>query len=150
MVPFSDTAPPAFSGAKVEGKTLTVTFDEDLDTASAPAGSAFRVSIAAPGGTARTVDGTGTAAISGSTATVTLAKVGDVHASNEKTTLSYTKPSSGPLQDASGNDVASFSGKRISDDANLGHGHFMAGTMRVAPPVRTRPRAMPSPASPTA
>ena len=115
-----------FLWAKVEGKTLTVTFDENLDTASAPAGSAFTVTIAAPDGTARTIAGTGTAALSGRTATVTLASA-IAHASDEKVTLSYTKPSTNPLRDAHGNNVANFSGKQLTDYANLGHAHFVAG-----------------------
>ena len=57
-----ESAPPAFQSAAVNGAALSVTFDEDLDTGSALAGSAFTAS----GG--RT--GTGTTAISGATATV--------------------------------------------------------------------------------
>ncbi|MDE0206083.1 MAG: SwmB domain-containing protein, partial [Candidatus Tectomicrobia bacterium] len=119
-------SPPRFLWAKVEGKTLTVNFHEDLDAASALAGSAFIVTIADPGGTARTIAGTGTAAISGSTATVTLASVGDVHAYNEKVTVSYAKPATNPLQ-GEGDEVASFANQKVTDFANLGHAHFVAG-----------------------
>ncbi len=118
---------PAFMYAQDEGTKLTVTFNQNLDAASAPAGSAFTVTIAAPGGPARTIAGTGTAVLSGRTATVTLASA-VAHAYNEKVTLSYTKPASGPLQDTSGNETANFSGKQLTDFANLGHAHFTAGT----------------------
>ena len=117
---------PAFLHAQDEGTTLTVTFNQNLDTASAPAGSAFTVTIADPDGTARTIAGTGTAALSGRTATVTLASA-VAHASDEKVTLSYTKPSTNPLRDTSETETANFSGKRLTDYANLGHAHFMAG-----------------------
>ena len=60
--PLTDTTAPTVSGASVSGKTLTVTFDENLNTGSAPAGSAFSVSATPSGGTARTIDGTGTVA----------------------------------------------------------------------------------------
>ena len=38
-----DTTAPAVSGASVNGATLTITFDEDLDTTAAPPASAFSV-----------------------------------------------------------------------------------------------------------
>ena len=115
---------PAFLYAEDKGTTLTVTFNQNLDTSSAPAGSAFTVTIAAPGGTPRTIAGTGTAALSGRTATVTLASA-VAHARDEKVTLSYAKPSTNPLRDTSETETASFSGKRMTDYANLGHAHFM-------------------------
>ena len=101
-----DTTPPTFSSAAVNGKTLTVTFNENLDTGSTPAGSAFTVS----GG--RT--GTGMASISGATATVTLPSAVEY---GQTVTVSYTKPSSNPLQDAAGNPVATFSNKAVTNNA---------------------------------
>ena len=90
--PRDDTTAPTFSRATVNGATLTVTFNENLDSNSASAGSAFTVS----GG--RT--GTGTAAISGARATVT---------------VSYVQPMSNPLRDVTGNEVVNFSGKQVSN-----------------------------------
>ena len=114
VVAFSD--PPRFLWAEVDGRTLKVNFDEELDAASLPAGSAFTVSVTAPAGAARTIAGTGTAALSsrvfaGRTdpnraVTVTLA--GPV-AQGETVKLSYDKPSSDPLRGTDEDEVASFS-----------------------------------------
>ncbi|MDE2684601.1 MAG: SwmB domain-containing protein [Chloroflexota bacterium] len=119
-------SPPGFLWARVEGATLTVNFDEDLDTASAPAGSAFTVSIVSPDGTKRTIAGTGTATVSGSAATVTLASV-LAHRYNETVQVSYVKPSANPLR-AHGDAVDGFANQRVSDRANLGHAHFFLTT----------------------
>ncbi|MDE2842977.1 MAG: SwmB domain-containing protein, partial [Chloroflexota bacterium] len=116
-------SPPGFLWARVEGATLTVNFDEDLDTASAPAGSAFTVSIVSPDGTKRTIAGTGTATISGSAATVTLAEV-LAHRYNETVQVSYVKPSASPLRGGDEEEVAGFANLEVSDRANLGHAHF--------------------------
>ena len=99
------TGPPAFSSAAVNGTALTVTFDENLDTSSLPAGSAFTVS----GG--RT--GTGTVSVSGAVASVTLDRA---VTAGETVTVSYTTPTANPLQDAAGNDVADFSGKDVTNN----------------------------------
>ena len=102
-----DETPPVFASAAVNGATLTVTFNEGLDPASAPAGSAFAVS----GGRA----GTGTAGISGAVATVTL---DTAVAHGQSVTVSYTSPGTGnsPLRDGSGNEVGDFSGQRVANN----------------------------------
>ena len=107
---------PVLSSAAVNGATLTVTFDKDLDTGSAPAGSAFTVDASAEGwgGPARTnIAGTGTAAISGNTATVTLASPA-YHV--DTVTVSYSKPASDPLQETGGNQVESFNGAAVTNN----------------------------------
>ncbi len=101
----ADTDPPEFSSAAVNGTALTVTFDENLDTNSLPAGSAFTVS----GG--RT--GTGTVSVNGAVASVTL---DTAVAAGETVTVSYAAPASNPLQDAAGNDVADFSGEAVTNN----------------------------------
>ena len=107
---------PEFSSATVNGKALSVTFDQNLNTGSAPAGSAFTVTATPPGGTARTIAGTGTATISGTkigetrTAHVTLASAVDA---GETVTVAYTKPASNPLQDTGGYAVKDFSAKTV-------------------------------------
>ena len=109
----SDTTSPTFSRATVNGRTLTLTVSEFLDTGSAPAGSAFTVSATPEGSTTpRTISGTGTATISGRTATVPL-NGAVVH--GETVTVSYTAPGSNPLQDLSGNDLADFTGKAVTN-----------------------------------
>ena len=110
-----DQMPPGFSSAAVNRTTLTVTFDEALDTGSAPAGSAFSVTATPSGGSARTITGTGTAAVSGATVTVTLASA--VTAA-DTVTVAYTKPTSNPLQDAAGNPVANFSDRTVTNDTS--------------------------------
>ena len=103
-----DTDPPAFASAAVDGATLTVTFDEDLDAGSAPAGSAFTVTAAPADGEARAIAGTGTAAgVAGAAVTVTLA--GAV-AHGETLTVAYAAPDENPVRDLAGNEAAAFSG----------------------------------------
>ena len=82
-----------------------MTFNENLDPDWTPAGGAFTVS----GG--RT--GTGTAAISTTTATVVL---DSAVSAGETVTVSYVKPASNPLRDAAGNEVASFSGQPVTNN----------------------------------
>ena len=105
-----ETSPPTVSSAAVDGATLTVTFDEPLDTGQAPDKSAFAVTV---GGSGRGVD---TVAVSGSVATLTL--VTAVFA-GEAVTVDYTAPvdpSANRLQDLAGNAVASFSGRGVTND----------------------------------
>ena len=106
----ADNVPPAFSSAAVTGTTLTVTFDEGLDTGSTPAGSAFSVSATPTGGTTRNIAGTGTATVAGKTATVTLA---EAVIPLETVKVSYSAPDTGPLRDNSGNEVANFAGQPV-------------------------------------
>ena len=102
--PEPESTAPMFERATIDGATLTVTFNEDLDEGSTPASHAFTVS----GG--RT--GTGTAAVSGVTVTVTLDAAVP---SGEIVTVSYTKPGRHPLRDADGNEVADFTGQPVTN-----------------------------------
>ena len=104
----NDTPAPMFSGASVNGTTLKVTFDDALDTGSTPAGSAFTVFATRPGGTKRTIAGTGAASVSDMTATVTL---GEAVVHGDKVTVSYEAPDASPLQDTAGNAAPRFSDK---------------------------------------
>ena len=108
---------PVFQSAAVDGTALAVTFSKSLDTASAPAGSAFSVEATPSGGAARTIAGTGTAAISGAVASVTLASAVAV---GEMVTVGYTKPSASPLQDGTGTDVVNFSGQAVANHTLVG------------------------------
>ena len=99
-----ETVPPSPSAASVDGATLTITFDEPLDTGETPDKSAFAVAVA---GSSRGVD---TVSVSGSVVTLTL--VTAVFA-GEVVTVDYTVPtddSAARLQDLAGNAAASFSG----------------------------------------
>ena len=105
-----DRVVPALASASVDGTILTLTFSEALDTASQPAADAFAVSVE---GTARTVDAV---ALSGSAVALTLASA---VAAEETVTVGYTVPAgadAAPLQDAAGNDAASFAGEAVTND----------------------------------
>ncbi|MDE0194894.1 MAG: SwmB domain-containing protein, partial [bacterium] len=111
-----DRSAPSVARAAVDRTVLSVTFDEDLDTGSAPAGSAFTVTARPPGGLSRTIEGTSAAVtINGATVTATLASA---VAAGETVTVRYAKPASSPLQDADGNDVESFSGQTVANDTD--------------------------------
>ena len=104
-----ETTPPELSSATVDGATLTLTFDEQLDTGDAPDRSAFSVTVA---GISRDVD---TVAVSGSVATLTL--VTAVFA-GDAVTVAYTAPTdpaAARLQDLAGNAANSFSGRSVAN-----------------------------------
>ena len=106
----NETTPPRLSYSRVDGNALEVFWNEvllkDLDAPErgSPPGSAFTVS-ATKDGSMRTIAGTGTVALSGATATVTLASA---VAGGETVTVSYVKPDTNPLRDAAGNEAANF------------------------------------------
>ena len=103
-----DTAPPTFAGATMNGSTLTVTFNEDLDSDSKPAASAFTLTVTpSGGGDPREIAGTSDA-VSISSATVTVPLQSAV-SRGETATVIYTQPPADPrLQDESGNKVVTF------------------------------------------
>ena len=103
--PAADTTAPAFQSATVNARSLSITFNESLDAGSRPSGGAFTVS----GG--RT--GTGTAAISGATVSVTL---NSAVAAGQSVTVSYLQPGGSKLQDASGNLVGSFTNRPVTNN----------------------------------
>ncbi len=108
-----DTSEPQLAFAAVNGATLVLTFDEDLDEASQPAGSAFTVTATPSGGQARTIQGKDTATVDGATATVALASAAS---QGETLTVAYAKPASGPLRDVFGSEVATFSGRSAANN----------------------------------
>ena len=105
-----ETTPPSPSSVSVNGATLTITFDEPLDTGEAPDKSAFAVTVA---GNSRRVDAV---AVSGSAVTLTLVTA---VFSGEAVTADYTAPvdeSAARLQDLVGNTAASFSGLDVTNN----------------------------------
>ncbi|WP_420444330.1 SwmB domain-containing protein [Candidatus Poriferisodalis sp.] len=84
---------PELHTATVNASTVTLTYDEDLDTASAPSATSFEVTVS---GTARPVQ---SAAVRGKTVVVTLET--PVQA-GQAVQLSYTVPTSSPIQDLGG------------------------------------------------
>ena len=99
-----------FNVATVNGSTLTVGFNHPLNTGTSTPGSAFEVTATPSDGTARTIDGTGTVAVSGVNATVTLASA---VAEGETVTVSYTPPEANRLWWAEGDNVGGFSGRPV-------------------------------------
>ena len=92
----TDETPPVFSSAAVSGATLTMTFDENLDTGSVPAPGAFHVTV----NDARRNVASGGVDIDGATVTLTLASA--VQLAGDTVKVRYTRPvRSGPLRDVS-------------------------------------------------
>ena len=104
-----DTVAPvlaAANGAAVNGATLTLTFDEALASANTAA-SAFAVT----GGTTRTISGV---SVNGSTVQLTIDP--PILYGESGIEVDYTTPSQEALADASGNKVASFEDRAVSNE----------------------------------
>ncbi len=105
---------PQLAFAAVNGSTLTLTFSEDLDPNSRPAGSAFTVTATASDNTTRSIPGTtATATLAGATAKVALTLAAN---DGETLTLAYVQPASGRLRDIAGNEVAALSGRQAANN----------------------------------
>ena len=108
-----ETTAPTFSSASAsaDGRDVTVTFSEALDSTSLPAAGAFTIGVDA--GTAPTV---ASYTVSGATATLKLSS----RLTTKSVDVSYAMPSgqgAARLQDAAGNALASFSEKTVATDA---------------------------------
>ncbi|MXW20955.1 MAG: hypothetical protein F4Z95_09160 [Gammaproteobacteria bacterium] len=111
-----DTTAPGFYDATVNGTALVITFNEALAAAANLANGAFTVKKTPSGGSETTVALTGSPSISGATVTLTLAAA---VVSTDAVTVSYTPPTSGTanrLQDAAGNEVASFADQAVTNN----------------------------------
>ena len=102
----ADRTAPGLGAATVDGTALTLAFDEALDPDSVPGPSAFTVTVA---GSSRTVNAV---SVSGSRVTLTLASA---VSHDQAVTAGYTKPAADPLQDGTGNAVATFSGQAATN-----------------------------------
>ena len=105
----AETIPPELSSASVDGATLTLTFDEQLDTGAGPDRSAFAVTVAGSG------RGVETVAVSGSVVTLTLVTA---VSAGDAVTVDYTAPTddaTARLQDLVGNAANSFSGRSVAN-----------------------------------
>ena len=100
-----DSTAPVLQTATVNGATLVLTYDEALDTRSAPAANAYSVSLDTGAGAApANVD------VSGSAVTLTLASA---VSPGDTVTVSYTVPVTDPVQDLAGNDAAALTGQAV-------------------------------------
>ena len=104
LVPLLDTA-------VVDGDELVLTYYEDLDTNSKPAPSAFSVSVDGTAAAPSSVD-----TISGKTVTMTLASAAT---SGQTVTVTYTVPTSNPLQDESELDAPAFTGQSVTNNTGV-------------------------------
>ena len=120
-------AGPALEWARVNAAELALRFDKALDESSAPAGSAFSVSVA---GAARDVT-----AVSVRQDLVTLTLASAVSA-GETVTVGYTPPSSGGLRlPGGGAAVAAFSGQAVTNDTPSGQPQVQGPPEPVEPPA---------------
>ncbi|MCW8167398.1 hypothetical protein D8B21_21645, partial [Verminephrobacter aporrectodeae subsp. tuberculatae] len=114
--PGTDNTAPVINTAVVNGNQLVLTYIDEgnLDAANTAAASAFAVSSA--GNPAISVN---SVAVSGKTVTLTLSRT---VASVETVTVSYTKPTTGndtnAIQDAAGNDAASFAATAVQNSTS--------------------------------
>ena len=99
---------PVFQSATVDGDSLVVTFNANLDTGSVPSQLQFDVTV---GSASRNT--TGGVSISGKTVTLTLAS--PVAATDTVVKVRYTKPTSNPLQGSNGTAVATFAAQSVSN-----------------------------------
>ena len=107
--PAMDLDPPGLESAKVDDDTLTLTYDEALDEGSVPAASAFSVSLAGGAGEAPSA-----VSVDGDTVTLTLATAAAV---GQTVTVSYTVPTSNPVQDVAGNNAPAFADRSVTMSA---------------------------------
>ena len=107
--PTPDPSAPTVKRGQVKAETITFTFDQDLDSGSTPAASAFTVKVE---GSTVTLASTDPVSISDADLTITL---GTAVVAAQKVTVSYTAPSTNPLQDGDGNDAAAFADRKISN-----------------------------------
>ena len=113
-----DTTAPTVFGTTVDGTSLVVTFDEALAPAANLANSAFTVKKIPSGGSEETVTLAGSPLIGRAAVTLTLAAA---VVSTDTVTVSYTRPTSGTantLEDAAGNEVASFTGRAVTNNTD--------------------------------
>ncbi len=108
-----DTTAPVRGATTVNGASLTIVYDEALDTGSVPAATAYAPLV---GGSPR---GVSNVSVAGSNVTLTLASP---VVAGDPVTLSYAAPATNPVQDIAGNDAASFSGAAVTNQTPPGGG----------------------------
>lgn len=104
--PAADTDPPVLTAASVNGGTLTLTYNEALNTAL-PGTSAF--SVLGAGGVTQTPSAV---EIAGAVVTLTLATPAVV---GNSVTVNYTVPGVNPIRDINGNVAVALSGQAVTN-----------------------------------
>ena len=105
-----DTKGPALESAAVTGNRLVLSYDEELDADSVPAGSEYRVTV---GGDTVSLSGTDPVTVSGATVTLRLSSAVSEGA---VVRASYAAPSNDPVRDALGNAAEDFAGRTVAND----------------------------------
>ncbi|MBN8517958.1 MAG: hypothetical protein J5X22_02630 [Candidatus Accumulibacter sp.] len=105
-----DDTPPTFDTATRSATSITLTFNENLDSASVPSPADF---VVKKGTTSIAVTSVGLVAGGGKTVTLSLATA---LADADAVSVVYTKPGINPLQDAAGNDVLNFTVSSVTKD----------------------------------
>ena len=119
-----DSTPPTLgTGASdavlaADGLTLTLTYNEALKTSSVPDKSVFTVERTPAGGSEETVNLAAANAVAVSGSVVTLKLATPVAHNDGSLKVSYEKPGSGSvIEDAAGNDAASFMDQTVTNDS---------------------------------
>ncbi len=120
---------PTLSAATVDGSTLTLTYDEALDEAYAPAEEAYTVTV---GGAAVTVAGV---AVEDSAVTLTLAAA--VYA-GKAVTVSYAVPATNPVQDADGTAAGALTNRTVTNRSASVSGPLLSPDGQIAVTVELR------------
>ena len=100
---------PMLDTAVVTGVALVLTYDEALDEGSVPADTAYTVSV---DGTDVDLANTDPVTVEGSTVTLTLASA---VSAGDTVTVSYSVPTSNPVQDLIGTDAAAFTDEAVTN-----------------------------------
>ena len=115
-----DTTAPALESATVNGVSLVLTWDDELDETSAPEADAFTVYVTPDGGTeeTRALETTGPVTVEGATVTFTLAYpvVG-----GDTVTVSYVVPTGAdpnPIRDVAENNAAALTKRAVTNETN--------------------------------
>ena len=120
-----DTTAPVLAA---DGRTLTITFNETMSSTSVPATSAFTVKATPMGGSEETLAlaTSGGVTVSGSTSVLKMEK--PIAHNDGSVTVKYDKPGSGSvLQDANGNDLATFPDQAVTNNSTIPRVSISAG-----------------------
>ena len=124
----SDTTAPALQTATIDGATLRLIYDEDLDAASTPAAADFAVTV---GSASRALASATPVAVSGRTVTLTLATA---VLADDTVTVSYTVPTESgamPIQDDDGNAAAALTDEAVTNNTAAANDLPWSATMTV-------------------